>query len=214
MTITGNAAVGVRAVGRQADVAVHPASPTAPPTSRRRSSHDNKVFYTSAYGTGGALLGLTARGRRGQGEGNLFHPRDAESSRRRRPGERLPLRLQQLDPDLPRVRDRRDDVAAPERRQGVAHLRRRPSLSPGRRQRGRTGGGGARPATRRRAGSPLPIRGCPAGRTRSSAAAGCTSATRARSPPTMCGCADTTLSDPKRTRLLHEAYEEGRRRSF
>jgi outer membrane protein assembly factor BamB len=61
MTLTGDAAVGVRAADgklmwRYERVANRTANITTP------VFHDNKVFYTSAYGTGAALLGLTAQG--------------------------------------------------------------------------------------------------------------------------------------------------------
>jgi outer membrane protein assembly factor BamB len=61
MTITADAGVGVRAsdgklMWRYGNVANRTANITTPVYS------DNKVFYTSAYDTGGALLGLTAKG--------------------------------------------------------------------------------------------------------------------------------------------------------
>lgn len=61
MTLTSEAGVGVRAsdgklMWRYPRVANTTANITTP------VFHDNKVFYSSAYGTGGALLGLTARG--------------------------------------------------------------------------------------------------------------------------------------------------------
>jgi outer membrane protein assembly factor BamB len=60
MTLTARAGVGVRAsdgklMWRYARVANRTANITSP------VYHDNKVFYTSDYGTGGALLGLTAQ---------------------------------------------------------------------------------------------------------------------------------------------------------
>ncbi len=60
MTLTGDAGVGVRAsdgklMWRYERVANRTANITTP------VFHDNKVFYTSAYGTGAALLGLTAQ---------------------------------------------------------------------------------------------------------------------------------------------------------
>ncbi|MBI2834234.1 MAG: PQQ-like beta-propeller repeat protein, partial [Acidobacteria bacterium] len=59
MTLTADAGVGVRATDgklmwKHRPVANRTANVTTP------VFHDNKVFYTSAYGTGGALLGLTA----------------------------------------------------------------------------------------------------------------------------------------------------------
>ena len=61
MTLTAEAGVGVRAsdgklMWRYRRVANSTANITTPVFS------DNKVFYTSAYGTGGALLGLRAEG--------------------------------------------------------------------------------------------------------------------------------------------------------
>jgi outer membrane protein assembly factor BamB len=61
MTLTAEAGVGVRAsdgklMWRYRPAANHTANITTPVFS------DNKVFYTSAYGTGGALLGLRAEG--------------------------------------------------------------------------------------------------------------------------------------------------------
>jgi outer membrane protein assembly factor BamB len=61
MTLTGEAAVGVRAsdgklMWRYRPVANRTANITTP------LFFDNKVFYTTAYGTGAALLGLTAQG--------------------------------------------------------------------------------------------------------------------------------------------------------
>jgi outer membrane protein assembly factor BamB len=58
MTFTGDAAVGVRAndgklMWRYSKVANRTANITTP------AFHDNKVFYTSSYGTGAALLALT-----------------------------------------------------------------------------------------------------------------------------------------------------------
>lgn len=61
MTLTGNAGIGVRVsdgklMWRYGNVANSTANITTPVYS------DGKVFYTSAYGTGGALLGLRAAG--------------------------------------------------------------------------------------------------------------------------------------------------------
>lgn len=61
MTVTANAGVGVRAsdgklMWRHTSVANSTANNTTP------IFHDNKVFYSSNYGTGGALLGLRAEG--------------------------------------------------------------------------------------------------------------------------------------------------------
>ena len=61
MTLTARAGVGVRAsdgklMWRHTPVANDTANIATP------VFHDNKVFYTSGYGTGGALLGLTMQG--------------------------------------------------------------------------------------------------------------------------------------------------------
>ena len=61
MTLTGEAGIGVRAsdgklMWHQKNVANGTANIATP------IFFDNKVFYTSAYGTGAALLGLTAQG--------------------------------------------------------------------------------------------------------------------------------------------------------
>jgi outer membrane protein assembly factor BamB len=61
MTLTAEAGVGLRAsdgklLWKYPRVANGTANITTP------VFHDNKVFYTSSYGTGGALLGLTAQG--------------------------------------------------------------------------------------------------------------------------------------------------------
>jgi outer membrane protein assembly factor BamB len=61
MTLTGNAGIGVRAsdgklMWRYGNVANNTANITTPVYS------NGKVFFTSAYGTGGALLGLKANG--------------------------------------------------------------------------------------------------------------------------------------------------------
>ena len=110
MTMTSEAGVGVRAADgkllwRHRDAANRTANAATPVYSDRR------VFYTSAYGTGGALLGAAGVGRTGEGEPGVLHARHAESSRRRRPRGRLSVWLQQRHPDLPRVCDRQDHVA-------------------------------------------------------------------------------------------------------
>ena len=112
MTLTSAGGVGIRAsdgklMWRYPQVANGTANITTP------IFHDNKVFYTSAYGTGGALLGLTAQGGRGQSPGDLFHTGNAEPPWRRRSREWLSVRLQQFDSDVPGVCDGQDDVARP-----------------------------------------------------------------------------------------------------
>src|SRR4029450_6860705 len=66
MTLTGSAGVGVRAsdgklMWRHEAVANGTANVATP------IFFDNKVFYTSNYGTGAALFALTAPGGRGKG---------------------------------------------------------------------------------------------------------------------------------------------------
>ena len=73
MTLTAEAGVGVRAsdgklMWRYRPVANSTANITTPVFS------DNKVFYTSAYGTGGALLGLARGRRRGAGRRRSISP--------------------------------------------------------------------------------------------------------------------------------------------
>ena len=73
MTLTAQAGVGVRAsdgklMWRHTPVANGTANVATPVFS------DNKVFYTSGYGVGGALLGADRAGRRRQGAADLLHP--------------------------------------------------------------------------------------------------------------------------------------------
>ena len=60
MTLTGEAGVGVRASDGKL-MWRHPAVANGTANVATPVFHDNKVFYSSAYGTGGALLGLTAQ---------------------------------------------------------------------------------------------------------------------------------------------------------
>jgi outer membrane protein assembly factor BamB len=71
MTLTSEGGVGVRAsdgklMWKYRRVANNTANVTTP------VFYDNKVFYTSAYGTGGALLGLTAQGGEIKAQENYF----------------------------------------------------------------------------------------------------------------------------------------------
>ena len=98
MTLTADAGVGVRAVGRQADVAPrHVANSTANIATPVYA--DNKVFYTSSYGTGGALLGLRAAGGEVQAQ-EIYFTREMQNHHG---GIVLvngySVRLQQRDPD-------------------------------------------------------------------------------------------------------------------
>ena len=77
MTLTGEAAVGVRAsdgklMWRYERVANRTANIATPVFS------DNKVFYTSAYGTGGALLGLKLQGSEIKAE-EIYFTRDMQN---------------------------------------------------------------------------------------------------------------------------------------
>ena len=84
---------------------------------------DNNVFYSSDYGTGGALLRCAPQNGEVRAQ-EVYFTRDMQNHHGGSwSGEWLSLRLQQRDPDLPRVRDRQGDVAAPQRRQGIARLR-------------------------------------------------------------------------------------------
>ena len=105
MTFTASGGCRRARVGRQADV---PISDRREPIANITTPifSNNKVFFTSAYGTGGGLSRLTAQNGERHREGGLLHARHEEPSRRRRPGRRLSVRIQRLDPDLPRVRDR------------------------------------------------------------------------------------------------------------
>ena len=60
MTLTGEAGVGVRASDGKL-MWRHPAVANGTANVATPVFHDNKVFYSSAYGTGAALLGLTAQ---------------------------------------------------------------------------------------------------------------------------------------------------------
>ena len=104
--------------------------------------------------------------RRGHRQRGVLHARHEEPSRRHGPRRRLSLRIQRLDPDLPRVCDGQSDVARSQRRQRLGDVRRRPPLHSEREQRRRARGGDVRPATARRDASRFPTRGIRAGRTR------------------------------------------------
>ena len=105
MTFTAAAGVGVRAsdgklMFRYPNAANNVANIATPIFS------NNKVFFTSAYGTGGGLLDLTAQNGEVKAKEVYFTREHEEPPRRRRPRRRLPLRVQRRDPDLPRVCDR------------------------------------------------------------------------------------------------------------
>ena len=75
MTFTASAGVGVRA----SDGKLMCRYPQAPPTDVANIAtpvfFDNKVFFTSAYGTGGGLLGLTAQNGEVEANRDLLHAR-------------------------------------------------------------------------------------------------------------------------------------------
>ena len=148
-------------LGRQADVALYAVPPTAPPTSRRRSTPTTRCSISSAYGTGGALVGLRPAGGEIRAQ-EIYFTRDMQNHH----GgvvlvERLPVRLQQLDPDLPRLGDRQDDVARPQRRQGHHLVRRRPSLHRSARTTSSASSRRRPPAIAKRAGSRFRDQGWP-----------------------------------------------------
>ena len=126
MTLTGEAGIGVRAADgklmwRQRNVANRTANIATPVFS------DNKVFYTSGYGTGAALIGLTAQA----GEVNareLYFTREMQNHHGGVVLVNGFLRLQQLDPERLNLRPaRRCGVIAASAR--LAHLCRRTSTA-------------------------------------------------------------------------------------
>ena len=99
----------------------------------------NRVFFSSDYGTGAALLDVRAVGQPGQRRRGLFHARYAEPPRLVRAGRLAPLRFQQFHPDRAGVRHRHGRLAQPERGERLARLCRRAPVSLQRER-----GGGAR----------------------------------------------------------------------
>jgi outer membrane protein assembly factor BamB len=103
MTLTARAGVGVRAsdgrlMWRFQPVANDTANIATP------IFDDNKVFSSTGYGTGAALLALTANNGEVAARAGLLHARYAESPRRARAGERLSLRIL-VRSRVPRFRD-------------------------------------------------------------------------------------------------------------
>ena len=150
LTFTASAGVGVRAsdgklMFRYANAANYVANVATPIFS------NNKVFFTSAYGTGGGLLDLTVQNGEVKAKEVYFTRSMNNHHGGRRPCRRLSLRVQRLDPGLPRLCDRQDDVAGSQRGQRVGDLRRRPPLHSGRGQRHRPCGSDAVRLPRERA---------------------------------------------------------------
>ena len=137
MTLTSEAGVGVRASDGKL-MWRYPAAVQRHGEHRHAGVPDNKVFYTSNYGTGGALLSLRADGGEVRMQ-ELYFTRDMQNHHG---GVVLvngyPVRVQQFDPDVPGVCHRQGVVATPERRQGVARLRGRSFVSVQREQRRRS----------------------------------------------------------------------------
>ncbi len=160
MTFTAAAGVGVRAsdgklMFRYPKAANRTANIATPIFS------NNKVFFTSAYGTGGGLLDLTAQNGEVTRERGVLHAQHEEPPRRRRPRRRLSVRVQRCDPDLPRVRDGQRDVAGSQRRQRVGDVRRRPASTFRARTTSSDWRKRRRPATARRDVSSIPDKGLP-----------------------------------------------------
>ena len=89
----------------------------------------NRVFLSSDYGTGAALLSLGADGNKVDGERGLLHQRDAQPPRELGAGRRLSVRLLVQHPDRDALRHRQGRLARSQRRQGVGRGRRQPALS-------------------------------------------------------------------------------------
>ena len=127
LAFTAAAAVGLRAddgqlLWRYEPVANRTANVTTPVL------YQDKAFYSSAYGTGCALLELKADNGSMEAKEVYFKPRNDEPPRRSGAGRRLPLRVLQRHPHLHGVRDGEGDVEGPQRGQGIADLCRRPAL--------------------------------------------------------------------------------------
>ena len=157
MTLTSEAGVGVRAsdgklMWRYQAVANDTANIATPVFG------DNKVFYTSNYGTGGALLALRAEGGEVRAQ-EVYFTRDMQNHH----GGLVLVNgylygfnnsiLTCLEFATGKVMWR-----APERRQGVAHLRRRAPVPAQREQRRRSRRGDVGRATAKWDASRLPIR--------------------------------------------------------
>ena len=142
MTFTAEAGIGVRAsdgklMWRHRPVANNTANIATP------VFFDNKVFYSSGYGTGGALLGLRAQGWDVQAQ-EIYFTRDMQNHH----GGVVLVNgyLYGFDNSILtclEFADGQADVAAPKRREGLDQLCRRPPLSLQREQSGRARRGDA-----------------------------------------------------------------------
>jgi outer membrane protein assembly factor BamB len=120
---------------------------------------DDRVFLSSDYGTGAALLRLQPSGDR-RGRRGLLHARDAQPPLVLGARRRSPLRLLERHPHRAALRRWADGVAGSERGEGLGDLRGQPAVSLQRERRRRPRGGVAgrlqregpvQPADRRRA---------------------------------------------------------------
>ena len=160
MTFTATAGVGVRAsdgklMFRYPNAANSVANIATPVFS------NNKVFFTSAYGTGGGLLDLTAQ----NGEVSAKEVYFTRDMKNHHGGVVL------VDGYLYGFNDSiltclefatgKRDVARSQRRQGFGHLRGWPPVHSEREQHGRARGSDVRPATARRDASRFPDKGVP-----------------------------------------------------
>ena len=128
----------------------------------------NRVFVSSDYGTGSALLELTASGNDVNATRGVLHAPDEEPPRDVDPGRRASLRLRQRDPHGHEVRHRRGRLAEPKRREGFPDVCRRSAVSVQRRRQLSGWPRPRRPATASTAASSSRRAGSPPGATRSS----------------------------------------------
>ena len=138
LAFTAAAAVGLRAgdgqlLWRYEPVANRTANVATPVVYR------DKAFYSSAYGTGCALLQLKADNGSMEAKEVYFNRDMNEPPRRGGSGRRLSLRILERHPHLHGIRDRKGDVEGPERGQGIGGLCRRPPLPVQRKERGGPG---------------------------------------------------------------------------
>ena len=202
MTFTASAGVGVRAsdgklMFRYPKAANRTANVATPVFS------NNKVFFTSAYGTGGGLLDLTVAERRGRREGGVLHA----EMRNHHGGVVLVdgylygfndaiLTCLEFATGNLMWRDRSVGKGSVTYADGHLYVQSED-------QRGRDSRRRRPPATARRDASTFPTRGYRAGRTRWSAMVACTCAIRTR-----CSC--TTSRPPRRLRAFRWASRNSR----